>query len=228
MIAITSGALAPGSEPANVDTGNTRESAMRLRPIAPADLNSAQRPLYADMRTGIEASFKGFTAIGSGGALLGPWNPWLHYPKFGGPAWALVKALSASPSLEKPVREVAILVTGAKFRAAYEIYAHVRVAELGGLSEEQISTIVAGQRPTDLSRGEAVAYDVATALVAGGVLPTVTYRRSVREFGEQGTAELICLVGLYSMVAVLLNGFDELEPDLSGVIPAANAHSDAE
>jgi 4-carboxymuconolactone decarboxylase len=201
---------------------------MRLRPIAPADLSPAQRPLYDDMRAGIEASFKGFTAIGSGGALLGPWIPWLHYPKFGTPAWALVKALSASPSLAKPVREVAILVTGAKFRAAYEIYAHVRVAELGGLSDEKISTIVAGQRPTDLNRDEAVAYDVASALIAGGVLPTIIYQRSVDEFSEQGTAELISLVGLYSMVAIILNGFDVSEPDLSGATRAANAHSDAE
>ena len=32
-------------------------------------------------------------------------------------------------------------------------------------------------------------------------------------FGEEGTAELICLVGLYCMVAVTLNGFDVPVPD---------------
>jgi 4-carboxymuconolactone decarboxylase len=106
---------------------------MRLRTIAPSELSHEQWPLYEDMRAGIESSFKGFAAINENGALLGPWNPWLHYPKFGGPAWALVQAVSASPTLPKPIREVAILVTGAKFGAAYEIYAHVRVAQLGGL-----------------------------------------------------------------------------------------------
>jgi hypothetical protein len=34
------------------------------------------------------------------------------------------------------------------------------------LSDEKLLTIVAGQRPTDLSRQEAVAYDFASALVA--------------------------------------------------------------
>ena len=66
--------------------------------------------------------------------------------------WELVKAMSVSPGLPRPVREVAILVTGAKFHSAYELYAHVLAAELRGLPDEKISTIVAGQRPSDLTR----------------------------------------------------------------------------
>jgi alkylhydroperoxidase family enzyme len=165
------------------------------------------------MRRGIETSFKGFTAIDERGALVGPWNPWLRFPKFGAPVWAMVKALSSAPSLPRPVREIAILVTGARFHAAYEIYAHVLVAELRGLSDDKIATIVAGERPSDLAREQAVAYDVASALVSGGVLPELTYRQAVKAFGEDGTAELISLVGLYCMVAVTLNGFDVPVPE---------------
>jgi 4-carboxymuconolactone decarboxylase len=140
-------------------------------------------------------------------------NPWLHEPKFGKPIWELTKALSFSPSLPKPVREVAILVTGAKFRAAYEIYAHVMLAERRGLSDEKLATIVAGQRPNDLARDEAIAYDVASALVGHGVLPELTYRQAVQAFGEHGAAELIYLVGLYCLVSVTLNGFDVPVPE---------------
>jgi hypothetical protein len=32
-------------------------------------------------------------------ALMGPWNPWLHEPKFGKPIWELGLSLSISPSL---------------------------------------------------------------------------------------------------------------------------------
>ena len=60
----------------------------------------------------------------------------------------------------------------------------------------------------DLTREEAVAYDLASALVSGGVLPELTYRQAVDLFGEAGTAEFIYLVGLYCMVSVTLNGFD--------------------
>jgi alkylhydroperoxidase family enzyme len=200
---------------------------MRLHPIAPSELSREQWLLYRDMRAGIEGSFKGFTAINENGALLGPWNPWLHYPKFGEPAWALVRALSASPTLPKPIREVAILVTSAKFKAAYETYAHVRVAQLGGLSDDKIATILAGQRPDDLSREESIAYDAASALVSGGVLPPSSYQEAVQAFGEQGAAELISLVGLYCMVAVILNGFDAPLPEGESVGPP-RMHEEAE
>ncbi|HEY6370021.1 MAG TPA: hypothetical protein VIX37_05540, partial [Candidatus Sulfotelmatobacter sp.] len=103
------------------------------------------------------------------------------------------------PSLPAPVREVAILVTGAHFRAAYELYAYVIIAEQRGLSDEKLATIVAGQRPVDLTRQEAVAYDFASALVNGGVLPELTYRRAVSEFGEPGAAELSYLIGVYCL-----------------------------
>jgi 4-carboxymuconolactone decarboxylase len=51
---------------------------MRLPLIAQADLAPEQRPIYEDMRAGIENSFQGFTSIADNGVLLGPWNPWLH------------------------------------------------------------------------------------------------------------------------------------------------------
>lgn len=186
---------------------------MRLPLIPPPALSAEQRPLYNDMRAGIETNFRGFKAIGADGALIGPWNPWLHEPHIGKPIWELVKALSLSPTLPRPVREVAILVTGAKFRSAYEIYAHVVVAEQRGLPDDTLATIIAGQRPGDLGREEAIAYDVASALVDGHVLPELTYRRAAQVFGEHGAAELIYLVGLYCLVSVTLNGFDVPVPE---------------
>ena len=186
---------------------------MRLPIIPPAELNAEQKPLFDDMKQGIATSFQGFVNIRDDGALLGPWNPWIHEPKFGKPVWDLVKAIASKPLLPGPVREVAILVTGSHFRSAYELYAHVIVAENRGLSDEKLATIVAGQRPIDLTRQEAVAFDFAFALVNGGVLPELTYRAAVQEFGEHGAAELSYLVGVYCMVSVTLNTFDVPVPE---------------
>lgn len=47
------------------------------------------------MRAGIEGSFKAFQAVDESGALIAPWNAWLHYPKYGAPAWALVAIVVA-------------------------------------------------------------------------------------------------------------------------------------
>jgi 4-carboxymuconolactone decarboxylase len=122
-----------------------------------------------------------------------------------GPVWELVKSLSAAPRLPRQVREIAILITGAHFHSAYEIYAHVLVAELRGITDDKIATIIAGQRPGDLTREETVAYDLASALVSGGVLPELTYQQAVDLFGEEETAEFIYLVG------ALLHGFCDAE-----------------
>src|SRR5580658_5431637 len=146
------------------------EATMRLPLASPAQLSPDQRRLYDDMRKGIETNFKGFTAINAAGQLIGPWNPWLRFAKFGGPVWELVKSLSTAPTLPKPVREIAILVTGTHFHSGYELYAHILIAELRGLNENTLGTIVAGQRPYDLDEEQAIAYDVASSLVRGGVL----------------------------------------------------------
>jgi 4-carboxymuconolactone decarboxylase len=127
---------------------------MRLPLIPPNDLNAEQRPLYDDMKAGIEGHFAGFKAIADDGTLLGPWNPMLHYQPMGQAMWEMIKSISFSATLPKPVREVAILVTGAKFDAAYELYAHVRVADRIGLSDSKIATISAGNRPNDLTAEE--------------------------------------------------------------------------
>nr|WP_249782736.1 MULTISPECIES: carboxymuconolactone decarboxylase family protein [unclassified Bradyrhizobium] len=186
---------------------------VRLPILDPKELTDEQKPLYDDMRAGMQDHFKGFVNMREDGALLGPWNPWIREPRFGKPVWELVKAIASNPLLPAAVREVAILVTGSHFRSGYELYAHVLVAEQRGLSDEKLATIVAGQRPVDLTKQEAVAYDMASALVSGGVLPEPTWRAAVKEFGEHGAAELSYLVGVYCMVSVTLNTFDVPVPD---------------
>ena len=181
---------------------------MRLPLIPPAELTAEQRPVYDDMKAGIEKNFQGFKTIADNGALEGPWNPWLQEPKFGKPIWDLTLALSISPSLPRPVREVAILVTGARFHSSYELYAHVIAGERRGLSDDKLATILAGGRPADLTPEEGVAYDVTSALLRHGTLPELNYRQAVKQFGQHGAAELIYLVGLYCLVSITLNGFN--------------------
>ncbi|EIZ77358.1 hypothetical protein WSK_4090 [Novosphingobium sp. Rr 2-17] len=181
---------------------------MRLPQIDHTTLAGDQLALYEDMKSGIETSFKGFTAIDGNDDLVGPWNPWLSFPQFGGPVWNLVKALAQDPKLPKPVREIAILVTGTYFRSDYELYAHIHVAEDRGLPDDTIRTIVSGNRPVALSREEGIAYDFAAILVQGGAIPPILYQGMVETFGQDGTAEFIYLVGLYCMVSTTLNGFN--------------------
>jgi 4-carboxymuconolactone decarboxylase len=112
------------------------------------------------------------------------------------------------------MRQLVILVVGARFKAAYEIYAHAAVAKARHeISDARMATLAAGERPGDLTEQEAAGYDVAAALINGGVLPEPTYRHALALFGQRGLAELIYLVGHYCFVSTTLNGFAIGVPD---------------
>ncbi|QJD97906.1 carboxymuconolactone decarboxylase family protein [Mucilaginibacter robiniae] len=181
---------------------------MRLQPLPLDQLSGTQRTLHENIQTGVQKYLKGFISQRADGALIGPFIPILHFPQFGGPAWDYTMALAENTTLPKPVHEVAILVTGAHFHSRYEIYAHEHVAEKIGLSVSKIATITAGERPSDLSDEEGIAYDVASVLSKGGQLSEYTYQAALKAFGEQGMAELVYLIGGYCLVSVMLNAYD--------------------
>ena len=181
---------------------------MRLPLLLPTDLTPEQLALYEDMRRGIAGGFDAFKVIRDDGALMGPWNPYLHEPKIGRATWDLTKTINQMAALPRGVREIAILVVGARYKASFAIYAHVAVGESLGISLEHLATISATLKPTGLANDESLGYDIAHSLCAGSALPEPLYRLGVATFGQQGLNEMIYLVGLYSMIAITLNAFD--------------------
>lgn len=162
---------------------------------------------------GIAEQFSSFEAVRADGALLGSFNAWLHDADVGNGVWTLTQAVSAIGALPNEAKQVAILVTGARYKATFEIYAHVHVA----LEKRLASAKARDDRRRATSRGSHAErrhrYDVASALGAGGVLPRATYDRARDAFGRRGIAELVHLVGLYAMVCTTLNGFDVPVPE---------------
>jgi 4-carboxymuconolactone decarboxylase len=55
-------------------------------------LTPEQKPLYEDMKKTIAAHLNVFRSETAEGALIGPWNPWLHEPIIGGAVWELAKS----------------------------------------------------------------------------------------------------------------------------------------
>ena len=186
---------------------------MRLPLISPDKLTPEQKSLYQNMYAGINGHFNAFKAVDENGALMGPWNPWLHEPMIGKAIWDLTLAMTAKATLTDNIRQIAILVVGAHFNAAYEMYAHIAVAEKDGMSDKRLATLVAGLKPEDLNEQESLAYDLSYALVRGGLLPEILYRLGVDCFGQQGMNELIYLIGLYALVSITLNGFNVPVPE---------------
>ena len=189
---------------------------MRLPVIAPADVSAQQKPLFDKLHDSIARYLDDFETHKPDGTLIGPFNALLHFPKLGDAAWNVFLALNDSPTLPPLAREVVILVTGARAASIYELYSHEVVAARKGLADDKIRTIAAGQRPSDLTNEEALAYDVAAVLTRGVQVPKSTYEAAVARFGVTGVAEIAYLVGCYGLICSLLNLFDVAIPATEG------------
>ncbi len=181
---------------------------MRLPTLPPDQLTAEQRALYTRNREQIAHGFTAFRTMREDGALLGPWGVFLHEPAFGQAHYDVIGAITAMKRLAPSAKQVAILVVGARFKAAYEIYAHAAVAAAEGMELLKLATLAAGGRPLDLTPEEACAFDVATGLLGGGVLPGATYRAARDLLGQGALNELVLWVGTYAQVAITLNAFD--------------------
>ena len=181
---------------------------MRLPTLPPDQLTAEQRALYDRNREQIAHGFTAFKTMREDGALLGPWGVFLHEPPVGQAHYDLIAAVTAMKRLSPSAKQVAILVVGARFNAAYELYAHASTAAEEGMDPVRISTLAAGARPLDLDPEEACAFEVTTALLNGGVLPGATYRAARDLLGQGALTELVLWIGTYAQVSITLNAFD--------------------
>jgi 4-carboxymuconolactone decarboxylase len=181
---------------------------MRLPYLTPDQLSDEQKPLYEKFKSQISGGFTGFKTVREDGALLGPWSVWIQEPKVGEGTRVLLDAISTMGRLSDEVKQIAILAVGSRYKAAYEMYAHAAVGGRDGLSDEKMAAICAGQKPTDMTAEEAIAFNVAMALLDGGVLAAPTYDHAKSVLGQAALNELIQIVALYSFVSTILNAYD--------------------
>jgi 4-carboxymuconolactone decarboxylase len=186
---------------------------MRIKPLPPDTLSAEIRYVHDEIASLVGRSQSLVTMLDEQGALLGPFPPMLHYPQFGIPALSFLRSLDMHATLDKRVREVAILTVGAAFGARFELYAHEIMAVAFGLSGDIVASLAAGGHPYGLNEQEMIAHNIACVLVAGHVVPASTYKQAVQLLGQKGVAELFFLIGGYSLIAMILNGFDIPAPD---------------
>lgn len=181
---------------------------MRIKPLKPETLSGEQRFVHDEIANLIGHSQGQVRMIDSDGALLGPFPPMLQHPQFGVPALTFIKSLDNHATIDKALREVAILTVGGILGAKFELYAHEIMAETFGLSPLVIATLASGGSPSGLTEQEAITHEIARTLVQGHIVPDSTYKLAVNLLGEDGVAELFFLIGGYCLIAMVLNGFD--------------------
>src|SRR5215469_13714494 len=93
---------------------NQGENIMRLPLLSPSNLSPEQKALYDDIMEIVDENFGSFVVKREDGALLGPFNPMLHFPEFGRAAWAMNRTMYDKTTLPESVLQVAVLVTGTR------------------------------------------------------------------------------------------------------------------
>lgn len=187
---------------------------MRIQPLNPDALSAEARYVHDEISSLIGRSQGQVKMMNDEGALLGPFIPMLHYPQFGTAALTFLRTLDIHATLDKAVREVAILTVGGAYGARFELYAHEIMAATFGLAPAVIATLASGGSPAGLTEQEAVAHTIAKTLVNGHIVPGSTYQHAINTLGKDGVAELFFLISGYCLIAMILNGFDIPAPQV--------------
>lgn len=147
------------------------------------------------------------------GELVGAFGLLLHNPSFGEQWFKLDRAVSSLPGLSPTLREVAILVVASRAQCVYEMYAHLVMAGIRGITQEQSQDLISGKFPESLGRGERVAWEVANALGKPGPLEKGVWDMGIQTIGKESMVTLVHVVGFYQYISVILNGFDVKVPE---------------
>lgn len=181
----------------------------RLRPVDPADHDDQQREVYDRL-----VETRGLVA---GRPVGGPFDVWLLNGDLARRAVGMGNMFRFGLSVDRRRIELAILVTGRFWTAQYEWYAHERMARDAGVPDSVITAIHEDRRPDFADPADEAVYDLCSTLHRTHRVDDATFATAVEHFGQQGVAELVNLIGFYTMVSLTLNTFEVPLPE--GVEP---------
>ena len=146
-------------------------------------------------------------AADPGIGLRGPFGVWVRSPSIGMPAQQLGAAARFHTSLNDQVREVAICVVGAYYRAKFEFAMHGPMAVAAGVDAAAIETIRLRGTPP-LPADQAASHELAVQLLRDHRIDDATYQTAVGVLGDGGVIELVNIIGYYCLVSLVLNAFE--------------------
>jgi alkylhydroperoxidase family enzyme len=177
----------------------------RLPRLRPDQLDEPRRNVYDAIAGGPRAARpQAFRLTDDEGRLEGPFNAMLVSPGVGMALQDLGAAVRYRTALSDRAREIAILVLAALRRSDFEWYAHERVGRRAGLTDDELSALLAGEDAPTFSAGESVVRATTLALAQGGDLDDEQYAAAVEALGREQLAELVVLVGYYDLLALSL------------------------
>jgi 4-carboxymuconolactone decarboxylase len=144
----------------------------------------------------------------AGGRLRGgPYWAYLYDPELMRKQMALNDHVRDS-SLDKRVRQIAIMTTVRFWNSEYPWGVQARLAHELGVDAAIIDAINTGERPKFDDSRQAAAYEVASELLAKKRLSDELYAKAQELFGLETLIHLVTCIGFYSMHSCTANAFD--------------------
>lgn len=154
-------------------------------------------------------------AIASGprGLVQGPLRVWLKSHELADKAQALGAFCRYGTSLPQRLSELAILVTGAYWKAGFEWHVHAPIGIAAGLDVGAVEAIRKGETPSFDKPDEMAVYAIAHELLHQRRVSTASYQTAVTLLGETAIVELIGVLGYYGLISMTIVAFEVPLPD---------------
>jgi 4-carboxymuconolactone decarboxylase len=165
----------------------------RMPPIPPERMTKAQKRAAAEFVANRKAE------------VFGPFVPLLRSPEVMLRAMAMGDYLRYRSTLPPRVNELVILITSRHWTQQYEWNLHYADGIKAGLNPTIANAIAERRRPEGMAEDEEIAYELSTELLDERSVSDRTYARAISKFGEQGTMDMVGVVGYYTLLAMVLN-----------------------
>jgi 4-carboxymuconolactone decarboxylase len=173
----------------------------RIPDIVPEELSSDQRRVYDAI------------VAGPRGAVEGPLRVWLSSPELADKAQALGAFCRYGTSLPPRLSELAILVTGAYWRAGFEWHIHAPIGLAAGLDAAAVEAIRQGWEPHFTRSDEAAVYVFCSELLHERRISPETYDRLCGQLGRKAAIELVGILGYYGLISMTIVAFEVPVPE---------------
>jgi 4-carboxymuconolactone decarboxylase len=143
-----------------------------------------------------------------GGHLGGPFSVWIRKPDIAEHADRLTNCFRTSPTLERRLIELIVLIVCRDASARYAWSVHAPNALQQGVAQDTIDALAARRRPDFKRDDERLIYEFITELLATKTVSAASFERVKAAFGIDGVIEAVTCAGCYGMIGLVLNVFD--------------------
>lgn len=168
----------------------------RLVDVTYEAMSELQREVAAEATTGLR------------GRMPVPMRAWISSPEMARRAQSLGEFLRYQTSLPPMLSELAILVTARFWTSQYEWHAHAKIAREAGVDLAVIQAIANRETPSFSNPKARVVFDASRMIHEKHSLDNETFERAHELLGEVALAELVGVLGYYTLVSMTLNIFE--------------------